>query len=341
MLNKLPKISLIVASTIIASSAIAREEIKIVGSSTVYPFAIKVADDFSRNSGFRSPILEATGSGSGIKLFCSGVGEEHPDVTNSSRKIKESEVKLCQKNGVDGILEVKIGYDGIVLANSLQSEDFSVTKKQIFTALAEQLPNENGELVNNPNMLWSDVDPSLPNQKIEVLGPPPSSGTRDAFVELVMEEACEEFEAINNLSDEEQHKVCTMIRSDGAYVDAGEDDNLIVTKLNANQAALGIFGFSFLDQNPDKIKAAVIDGVAPEFEKIASEEYKVSRPLYFYVKLAHKDIIPGLKEYVTTFVTERAIGEDGYLVDEGLIPLDEDDLEEEIEDVEAFVTNVD
>lgn len=324
-------------------NAFAREEIRIVGSSTVYPFAIKVADDFGRNSGFKSPVLESTGSGGGLKLFCAGVGGQHPDITNASRAIKKTEIQLCAENGVTDILEVKIGYDGIVLANSLISEDIALSRKQIFAALAAELPDEQGKLIANPNIKWSDVDPSLPDQKIEVLGPPPSSGTRDAFVELVMEEACDEFEAIAALKSEnaEAHKIaCTTIRSDGAYIDAGEDDNLIVTKLNANDAAIGIFGFSFLDQNPDKIKGLQIDGAAPEFDAIAEGSYPVSRPLFFYVKIAHKDAIPGLKEYVELFVDDRAIGEDGYLVDEGLIPLSEDEQQQIHSAVESFAGNI-
>ncbi len=324
-------------------SAFAREEIRIVGSSTVYPFAIKVADDFGRNSGFKSPVLESTGSGGGLKLFCAGIGEQHPDITNASRTIKEKEVKLCAENGITNILEVKIGYDGIVLANSLISEDIALTRKQIFEALAAELPNEQGKLIANPNIKWSDIDPSLPDQKIEVLGPPPSSGTRDAFVELVMEEACDEFEAIAALKSEDKnaHKIaCSTIRSDGAYIDAGEDDNLIVTKLNANDAAIGIFGFSFLDQNPDKIKGLKVDGAMPEFDAIADGSYPVSRPLFFYVKTAHEDIIPGLQQYVKLFVEEKAIGEDGYLVDEGLIPLPEDELMQTRSDVQKFAGNI-
>lgn len=340
MLEKTCILTIAIAFSI---SAFAREEIRIVGSSTVYPFAIKVADDFGRNSGFKSPVLESTGSGGGLKLFCAGIGEQHPDITNASRAIKDKEIKLCANNDITDILEVKIGYDGIVLANSLISADIALSRKQIFEALAAKLPDEKGKLVPNPNIKWSDIDPNFPEQKIEVLGPPPSSGTRDAFVELVMEEACDAFEAIAALKseDKEAHKVaCTTIRSDGAYIDAGEDDNLIVTKLNANDAAIGIFGFSFLDQNPDKIKGLKIDGTLPEFDAIADGSYPVSRPLFFYVKTAHKDIIPGLQDYVALFVNEKAIGEDGYLIDEGLIPLPEDELEQARADVQNFAGNI-
>lgn len=337
------KALIISALGIFAVSATAREQIRIVGSSTVYPFAIKVADDFGRNSGFKSPVLESTGSGGGLKLFCAGIGEDTPDITNASRRIKPSEIELCHQNNVNDILEVKIGYDGIVLAHSLKSADMSLSRAQIFEALAAKLPNDEGMLVDNPHQTWSDIAPSLPNQKIEVLGPPPSSGTRDAFVELVMEETCDEFPAIKALkdSDKNAHKeTCTTIRSDGAYIDAGEDDNLIVTKLNANDAAFGIFGFSFLDQNPDKIKGLTIDGFAPEFDAIASGDYPVSRPLYFYVKTIHKDVIPGLQEYVQMFTEDRAMGEDGYLVDEGLIPLTAEEFAQISADVQSFQGNI-
>ncbi len=339
----LKKVLLLAAGFSVVVSAHARDEIRIVGSSTVYPFAFKVADDFGRNSDYKSPVLESTGSGGGLKLFCAGIGDEYPDVTNASRAIKDKEKELCANNGVTDIMEVKIGFDGIVLANNLSGPSFNLTRAQLFQAVAAQLPNEKGEMVANKNMSWDQIDASLPKAKIEVLGPPPSSGTRDAFVELVMEEACDEFEAIKALkdSDKNAHKMaCTTVRSDGLYIDAGEDDNLIVTKLEANPAAVGIFGYSFLSQNPDKIKGAMIENVAPSFEAIADGSYPVSRPLFFYVKLAHNGVIDGLQEYVEAFLSEEAMGEDGYLVDEGLIPLPEEDLEEIRVTAEEFSSNL-
>jgi phosphate transport system substrate-binding protein len=309
-----------------------RDQIRIVGSSTVYPFATKVAEQFGRSTQFKTPVIESTGSGGGLKLFCAGVGVEHPDITNASRAIKSSEVELCHKNGVKEITEIKIGYDGIVLANSNQSSRLSLTREQIFLALAKMVPGKaDGELVPNPNKTWKDLDPSLPAVKIEVLGPPPTSGTRDAFVELAMEGGCKSFAWIKDLksSDKDKYKaICHTIREDGAYVEAGENDNLIVQKLQSNPKALGIFGFSFLDQNSDKLQGSEVDGVVPTFEKIASGDYPVSRPLFFYVKDAHVGVIPGMAEYVREFTSERAWGEGGYLSDAGLIPMPDAERQE-------------
>ncbi len=299
-----------------ANSAYARERIQIVGSSTVFPFATAVAERFGQISDFQTPIVESTGTGGGIKLFCAGVGENTPDISNASRKIKNSEIDKCLSNGVTPI-EVKIGYDGIVLANAKSGPSFSLSREQIFLALARNIVI-NGELVPNPYENWSQIDPSLPNEKIEVLGPPPTSGTRDAFVELVMKEACQE-------GIEKQF--CADIREDGAYIDAGENDNLIVQKLEANPGAVGIFGFSFLDQNSDSLKGAMIDGVEAEFENIALGDYPISRSLFFYLKKEHVGIIAGLMEYVEEFTSDAAWGEDGYLAEKGLIPLLEDERE--------------
>ncbi|MGB5398831.1 MAG: PstS family phosphate ABC transporter substrate-binding protein [Thermoanaerobaculia bacterium] len=301
-----------------------RDQIRIVGSSTVYPFATKVAEQFGRGTQFKTPVIESTGSGGGLKLFCAGVGVEHPDITNASRAIKSSEIETCHKNGVKEITEVKIGYDGIVVANSKKAPLLSLNRKQLFMALAKQVPDSAGRLQANPYNTWKDIDPSLPAVKIEVLGPPPTSGTRDAFVELAMEGGCNEIPSIKALkdSDGDKHKeLCQTIREDGAYVEAGENDNLIVQKLEANDAALGIFGFSFLDQNTDKIQGSKIDGVAPTFDNIASGDYPVSRPLFFYVKDAHVGAIPGIAEYVKEFTSDRAWGDGGYLSDAGLIPM--------------------
>ncbi len=294
------------------SGAMAREQIQIVGSSTVFPFASSVAERFGQTSDFQTPIVEATGSGGGLKLFCEGVGEKTPDITNASRKIKNQEIKKCNANGVTPV-EVKIGFDGIVLANAKSGPTFNITTQQIFFALARKVIID-GELVDNPYNVWSQIDPSLPNEKIEVLGPPPTSGTRDAFVELVMIEECQ-------AGIEE--RFCADIREDGAYIDAGENDNLIVQKLEANSGAVGIFGFSFLDQNADILQGAIIDGVAPEFENIAQGDYKISRSLYLYVKKQHVGVIPGIAEFLEEFTSEKAWGEEGYLSEKGLIPLDE------------------
>ena len=273
-------------------------------------------------------MVESTGSGGGLKLFCAGVGLGHPDITNSSRRIKMSEVKTCASNGVTDIVEIEVGFDGIVLANSRSAERYSLTVDQIFRALAKQIP-VNGKLVDNPNQTWKDVDASLPDVKIEVLGPPPTSGTRDAFVELAMEAGAKKSEMLAALrqSDKKAFKaVAHAVREDGHYVEAGENDNLIVQKLQANPAALGIFGFSFLDQNEDQIQGSIVDGHEPTFENIAEGHYSISRSLFFYVKKAHVGQVPGIQEFVEEFTSERAAGPDGYLLDKGLIPLPDDKL---------------
>lgn len=307
-------------------TAEARDQIRIVGSSTVFPFATAVAEDFGKTSSFKTPVVESTGSGGGLKLFCAGVGADHPDITNASRRIKSSEVKKCASNGISEITEVKIGFDGIVLANSKASSQLSLSLAQVFLATAKMVPGPDGDLIENPYKKWSDIDSSLPNAKIEVLGPPPTSGTRDAFAEIAMEGGCKTFPAIKAMkqSDKKKYKaVCHGVREDGAYIEAGENDNLIVQKLEVNPSALGIFGFSFLDQNGDKLQGSVIGGVQPTFDAIASGKYPVARSLYFYVKNAHVGEIPGIKEYLAAFTDEKAWGDYGYLADKGLIPLPE------------------
>ena len=312
-----------VSSTGVVNAQSARDYISIVGSSTVYPFATVVAEQFGKTTRYKTPKIESTGSGGGLKLFCAGVGVEHPDITNASRRIKESELEKCRQNGVSEIVEVKIGYDGIVLANSNKAKPMKVTRKDVFLALAKNVPDPKGgeRVVANPYRTWKDVNPSLPNIKIEVLGPPPTSGTRDAFVELVMEEAAKSYPWIKAKDKKAFRAIAHAIREDGAYIEAGENDNLIVQKLDANPNAVGIFGFSFLDQNIDKIQGSFVDGVKPTFEAIASGEYPVSRPLFFYVKKAHMGVIPGMEGYLNEFSSEKAWGPDGYLADKGMIPM--------------------
>ena len=303
--------------------ASARDQIRIVGSSTLYPFATVVAEEFGRSTDYRTPIIESTGTGGGMKLFCAGVGVEHPDISNASRRIKTSEVESCKANGVTEITEVKIGYDGIVLARSKQAPVMDLTLRQIFLALAKEVPTPSGQRVANPNKTWKDVDASLPNVKVEVLGPPPTSGTRDAFNELALEGGCRTYPSIKALAktDKDRYKtICHSIREDGVFIEAGENDNLIVQKLVANPNALGVFGYSFLDQNRDRLLGSKVDGKAPTFENISSGDYLVSRSLYFYVKNAHVGSIPGIQEYLAEFTSEKAYGEFGYLVDKGLIP---------------------
>lgn len=322
--------TLLAATCLVTSvAATAREYISVVGSSTVYPFATVVAERFGKSSSFATPKIESTGSGGGLKLFCSGVGTSFPDITNASRRIKSSELEGCVSNGVNDVVEVQIGFDGIVLANSVAKDRYSLSLKDIFLALAEQVPNPDGSetLVENPYTYWNEVNAELPAVKIEVLGPPPTSGTRDAFAELALEGGCKTFSWIKAMKKEDKSRykaVCHTVREDGAYIEAGENDNLIVQKLDANPAALGVFGFSFLDQNADKVQGALINGQEPEFETIADKSYPVSRPLFFYVKKAHIGVVPGISEYLAEFTSDKAWGEEGYLADKGMIPLGDD-----------------
>ncbi len=315
------------------TAAMARDYLYIVGSSTVYPFATTVAESFGRAGEFKTPKVESTGSGGGLKLFCAGVGAEHPDASNASRRIKPSEIERCASNGVREIVEIKIGYDGIALANAKEAPTFALTLRDVFLALAKQVPNPDGSqtLVANPYRLWSEINPTLPAARIEVLGPPPTSGTRDAFVELALEGGCQAFPWIAAMADSDKdqyHALCHTVREDGAYIEAGENDNLIVQKLVANPNALGIFGFSFLDQNSDRIHGATIDGVTPDFDSITAGAYPISRSLYFYVKKAHVGVIPGIAEYLAEFCNDRAFGDFGYLTDKGLIPMPADERQQ-------------
>lgn len=314
----------------VSSPATARDRVHIVGSSTVYPFVTTVAEEFGKTTKFSAPIVESTGTGGGLKLFCSGTGDSFPDMANASRAIKDSERKLCADNGIKDITEIKIGFDGIVLANAKKATHYDLTKKQIFMALAKQVPDASGNLVANPNKQWRDIDPALPAIKIEVYGPPTTSGTRDAFVELVMEEACAEMPAFAAAyaDGDARKKACHLMREDGPYIEAGENDNLIVQKLRSNPDALGIFGFSFLEQNADAVQGAPIGGVSPSFETIANGSYSVSRPLYVYAKNANVQTISGFGEFIKELVSDKAAGQDGYLAIKGLIPLPEGELRE-------------
>ncbi|MBA4612195.1 PstS family phosphate ABC transporter substrate-binding protein [Stappia taiwanensis] len=324
--------ALAVATTVFAGGAMARDQIQIVGSSTVFPFSTAVAEQFGQKTSFKTPVVESTGSGGGMKLFCAGVGEGTPDMTNASRRIKKSEFETCTANGVTPV-EVKIGFDGIVLANSKAGATFNLTLAQVFLALAKEVPVD-GKLVANPYVNWSDIDPSLPTSKIEVLGPPPTSGTRDAFVEIAMEGGCKAVPGAKDLGLKK--KKCHEIREDGAFIEAGENDNLIVQKLEANPNAVGIFGFSFLDQNADKIQGSQIGGVEPTFENIAAGDYPVSRSLYFYIKKEHVGVIPGIEEYAAEFTADGTWGDEGYLSEKGLIPLPAADREKIGADVKAM-----
>ncbi|WP_421696506.1 PstS family phosphate ABC transporter substrate-binding protein [Aestuariivirga sp.] len=313
----------LVALTAVPAFA-ARDQIRIVGSSTVYPFTTAVAEQFGKASGMKTPVVESTGTGGGMKLFCAGVGEDTPDFTNASRTIKKSEFDDCVKNGVTEVVEIKVGFDGLSVAQSKEAPEAALTKQQLFQALAKNIPDKDGKLIPNPNKNWSDIDPSLPNVKIEVLGPPPTSGTRDSFAELVMEAGALKYPSLADLKKADAkafEAVWKSIREDGAYVEAGENDNLIVQKLQANPTALGIFGYSFVEQNGNAIKDIAIDGVKATYESIADGSYKVSRPLFIYVKKQHVDQIPGMKEFIAEYVSDKALGEDGYLSEKGLVTL--------------------
>ena len=312
------------ALAIAASPAFARDQIRIVGSSTVYPFTTAVAEAFGKSSGMKTPVVESTGTGGGFKLFCEGAGEDTPDFTNASRPIKKSEFEACQKNGVTDIVEVKVGFAGLTVATAAAAPDVALTKQQLFMALAKQVPDKDGKLIDNPYKMWNEIDPSLPATKIEVLGPPPTSGTRDSFAELVLEKGADTFESLAALKKSDAKAFETVwksIRTDGAYVEAGENDNLIVQKLEANPDAFGIFGFSFLEENEGKIKAVKVEGQVPTFETIASGDYKVARPLFVYVKKQHVGEVPGMAEFLTEYTSAKAMGDEGYLADKGLIPL--------------------
>lgn len=314
------------AATAFSVTANARDNIRIVGSSTVFPFTQAVAEQFANMTGSPAPVVESTGTGGGMKIFCEGVGEDKVDITGASRAMKESEFKACIEGGVDSVTEVLIGYDGIAFATSRGGTTIDVTLPQLFQALASEVEVD-GEVVANPFTKWSEIDPSLPDVEITVFGPPPTSGTRDAWVELVMEEGCEAFPAIEALDGDRKDEVCARMRTDGPFIEAGENDNLIVQRLNADENAFGIFGYSFLFENQDTLEGEKIGGVGPSIETIADGSYPVSRPLYFYIKNAHRGVIPGLEEFIVEYVSEESMGDGGYLTERGLIPLPADERE--------------
>jgi phosphate transport system substrate-binding protein len=312
------------------ASAEARDTINIVGSSTVYPFATVVAERYGKTSG-KTPKVEATGTGSGMKLFCAGMALDTPDFTNASRRMKKSEQEKCAENGVKEIVEMPIGYDGLTVAQAKGNAKMNLTREQIYLALAKQVPAKNGDekLVDNPNKTWKDIDKSLPDVKIEVIGPPPSSGTRDSFVELTLEYGCKSYawlEALEKIDKDDYAKKCKSMREDGAFIEAGENDNLIVQKLAANKHAFGVFGYSFLEENLDKVQAVSIEGVEPTPETVSKGEYKLSRAMFVYMKKGHVGTVPGMQEFAKEFVSENSMGEEGYLVDKGLIPLHADEI---------------
>jgi phosphate transport system substrate-binding protein len=331
-----------VAGAFASAPAYARDQIKIVGSSTVFPYTQAVAEEFTKKTGKKAPVVESTGTGGGFKIFCQGVGVDQADITGASRAMKKSEYDDCVKNGVKDVTEVLLGFDGLSVAGSKKGPDFSVTKTQLYQALSKEVPVD-GKLVANPYKNWSDIDKALPNQPILVYGPPPTSGTRDAFVELAMHTGCEamsyfkdqkkavDAKAYGNLVKDK----CSPMRQDGAFVEAGENDNLIVQRLEADPRALGIFGYSFLFENQDKLKGVKVDGVSPTFDTIADASYGISRPLYLYIKNAHRTVIPGIKEFLDEYASKEALGRGGYLSDRGLTTLSDAKLKETQEAVKA------
>lgn len=364
-----------VCSVVVGAAAPAMAQnvdaIRIVGSSTVFPFSAAVAEQFGAKTDFPTPVVESTGTGGGLKLFCDGLGREHPDIANASRRIKVSEFRRCLDNGVSEVVEIKVGFDGIVLANAEEAPAFAVSREQIFRALARRIPTapDDCTLIDNPHQTWFDVDPSLPPFPIEVFGPPATSGTRDAFVEIAMEPGAWAVPCLDGLAalhqgvdetaedylkrvqrywptatledltvddgasaedgapmallsgDDWVKAVAYTLRDDGGWIDAGENDNAIVNTLVETPTALGVFGFSFLDQNEDRLKGALVDGVAPVFEAIESGDYSIARSLYFYLKRGHLDVTPGLRAFAMEFTSEAATGAFGYLDEKGLIPL--------------------
>ncbi|MBT8449873.1 MAG: PstS family phosphate ABC transporter substrate-binding protein [Gammaproteobacteria bacterium] len=330
MLNKkILGLGVALLSTVV--SAAGRDTISVVGSSTVYPFSTVVAERFGKSTDFSTPKIESTGTGGGMKLFCAGVGVDTPDMSNASRRIKASELEMCQANGVKDVVEVLVGYDGIVISNAIGSQNIEISLQEIFLALAQKIPNPDGSetLVENPYTNWAEINPALPDTKITVYGPPPTSGTRDAFAELALEGGCQAYPWIKSLkkSDKNRYKtICHSVREDGAYIESGENDNLIVQKLTTNPVAFGVFGFSFLDQNSDTLQGSKVSGAYPTFEAISDGSYPISRPLYFYVKKAHVGKVPGILEFLTEFTSDDAIGEEGYTTDKGLIPLNPEKL---------------
>lgn len=302
------------------STAHARDQVRIVGSSTVFPFASYVAEELGATTKWPTPVIESTGSGGGAKLFCDSNDMNSPDITNASRRMKPSEFERCQENGVTDVTEALIGFDGIAFAQSNENGPINLTREQIAMALLEKVPVD-GKLVDNPYKKWSDIDSSLPDREIRVYGAPTTSGTRDAFDEMVLEATTEEMEAYGG-------EGYTNIRKDGVYIDSGENDNLIVQKLTKDTDAFGYFGYSFLEENADKLIGASIDGVKPEPEAIGSGEYPVSRSLWFYVKNSHADEVPAMADYVELFMSDKMISDLGYLKGIGLIPLPQAELEQ-------------
>lgn len=323
------------ASFGVAVDAQSRDQIRVVGSSTVYPFTTTVAENFARETDFPAPVVESTGTGGGFQLFCEGVGAGHPDINDASRAMTQSERDLCAENGVENVTEVQIGNDGIVLAADASIDEVNLTRAHLWQALAAETVQD-GEIVENPYETWNEIDDSLPEEEIVVFGPPTTSGTRDAFVELAMEAGCEEFDAVAELDEERHGEVCTQMRSDGGFVEAGENDNVIVQRIQSQPGSFGIFGYSFFEQNRAELTAASIEDARPEPEQISAGDYPLSRPLFIYVKDAHVGVIPGLAEFIDYYTSDAAWGPNGFLIEQGLIPMTDDKRQSVADTVEAI-----
>ena len=327
--------TLVVAALCTAGPALARDQIKVVGSSTVFPYSQAVAEEFAKKTGSKPPVVESTGTGGGMKIFCQGIGENHPDVTGASRAMKKSEFELCTKNGVTDITEIQIGYDGLSIAQSKKAKPMDLTEAQIFLALAAEVP-DGDKLVPNPYKKWSDIDKSLPDSAIIAYGPPPTSGTRDAFVELTMHDGCQALDYYKKKKselDKDAYKKlveekCTPMRQDGPFIEAGENDNLIVQRIEADPTAVGIFGYSFLYENQDQLQGVKIEGIEPNFDTIADGSYPIARPMFIYIKNAHRQVIPGLNDFVVEYTSDEAMGPDGYLHERGMVVLSDELLKE-------------
>lgn len=330
-----------IALVSVVSAAQARDQVRIVGSSTIFPLTTKVAEHFARTTGEPAPVVESTGSGGGFKLFCGGVGEQYPDIVDASRPISGSETAICAANSVRKISEIKIGYDGIVLLGSREAPTMSLTARQLYLALARTIP-VNGASVPNPNVKWSDVDPSLPDLKIRVYGPPPTSGTRDLMGQLLLDKGCSTFADIASLesSDPDSFRLlCRTIREDGAYIEAGENDRLVISKLEKDPTSYGVMGFNNLERNREKLRGITINGIEPDYETILDGSYPGSRALYLYVKDDHEQLVRSLGAFVSIYVSEAVIGEDGLLVENGLVPLTEEERQETLATSKKFAAH--
>lgn len=324
-----------IAGAVVATPALARDQLKIVGSSTVFPYTQAVAEEYSKKTGKKPPVVESTGTGGGMKIFCQGIGEKHPDITGASRAMKKSEFELCKKNGVANITEIQVGFDGLSIANSRKGKALNLTLDQVYQALSAEIP-QGDKMIANPHKKWSDIDKSLPAIDIVAYGPPPTSGTRDAFVELAMHAGCKKlgyFKAQKKSLDKKAFKKlikakCTPMRQDGPFIEAGENDNLIVQRLEADPNAVGIFGYSFLYENLDKLQAVQINGVEPTFDTIGDKSYPVSRPLFFYVKNDHRKVIPGMNDFLNEYTSSGSMGKGGYLTERGLVVLSDAQLKD-------------